>query len=325
MTQKLVWLDCDPGHDDAFAIMLAGHHSAISLLGISTAAGNQTIEKTTTNALKVLELSGLHHIDVVPGQAVPLLRPPMTCPEIHGNTGLDCNTFIPPPSKKPLQAKKAIFHMFEVINSAPSPVTIIATACLTNVALVLIIFPEIKPKIQEIVLLGGAIGIGNMAPAAEFNILVDPEAAKIVFESGVRVVMVPLEVSHTALVTQDIRDRIAAMGTRFAAIMVDWLLFFRKTYEEVFRFVDPPLHDPLAVAYVIAPHLFTVTHMRVDIETSSPLCAGRTVCDIFNMSANPKNAIVATKVNVEAFWDLLLDALKKANAVSYLNVPSLPA
>lgn len=316
--KKLVWLDCDPGHDDAFAIMLAGHNPSLHLLGISTAAGNQTLEKTTTNALKVLDISGLDHIDVVPGQAVPLIRPVLICPEIHGTTGLDCHTWIPPASKKPLD-KKGIIHMYEVINSAPAPVTIIATAALTNVALLFMVYPEIKSKVADVVLLGGSIGIGNISPAAEFNILVDPEAAKVVFESGVPVVMVPLEVSHTALVTPAILDRLRSFNSRFSSVLVDLLLFFKQSYTDVFRFVDPPLHDPLAVAYVIAPELFTTSLMRVDVETASPLCAGRTVCDIFHMSKLAKNVTVATKVDVDAFWDLLIESLKRANEVSHLN------
>jgi len=168
-------------------------------------------------------------------------------------------------------------------------------------------------------MLGGAIGIGNMAPAAEFNILVDPEAAKVVFESGVRVVMVPLEVSHTAIVSPSVLAKIQSFNSPFGSVLVDLLLFFQKTYKEVFRFEHPPLHDPLAVAYVINPLLFTVELMRVDVETSSPLCAGRTVCDIYHMSTVPKNVHVALKVNVDEFWNLLLSSLTKANQLSPLN------
>jgi len=317
-TQQLVWLDCDPGHDDAFAIILAGHNEHIKLLGVSTAAGNQTIDKTTRNALKVLSVCGLDHIDVVPGQALPLMRAPMICPEIHGSTGLDCMVGFPPIAKECLK-KKAIFHMYDVIGSSSQPVVLVATACLTNVALLLTVFPEIVPHISKIVLLGGAIGLGNMSPAAEFNILVDPEAAKIVFESGVPIVMVPLEVSHTALVTPDIVARISQMSSPFSVLMVDLLMFFKKTYEDVFRFTYPPLHDPLAVAYAINPNMFTTTLMRVDIETSSPLCSGRTVCDVYNMSPLKKNVWVATKVNVDLFWDMMIAALEKANKVSFLN------
>eukprot|EP01114_Cavostelium_apophysatum_P000317 TRINITY_DN10298_c0_g1_i2.p1 TRINITY_DN10298_c0_g1~~TRINITY_DN10298_c0_g1_i2.p1 ORF type:complete len:237 (+),score=65.86 TRINITY_DN10298_c0_g1_i2:363-1073(+) len=210
--------------------------------------------------------------------------------------------------------------MYEVIAAQSEPVTLIVTGCHTNVALLFSLFPEVKEQIEEVVMLGGAIGIGNITPAAEFNILIDPEAAKIVFESGVPIVMVPLEVSHTALVTPQIKSRIAQMGTPYSVLAVDLLSFFEESYRTVFNFEFPPLHDPLAVAYVIHPEIFTATLMRVDIETSSELSSGRTLCDIFQMSKLKKNALVATKVDVEAFWNLQIDAIKRANAVSKLNV-----
>jgi len=155
-----------------------------------------------------------------------------------------------------------------------------------------------------------------MSPAAEWNIMVDPEAAKIVFESGVDLVMIPIEVSHTALVTEEIIKRISMMNSQFSELLVDLLLYFKQTYKDVFKFDNPPLHDPLAVAYVIDPTLFKTELMRVDIETMSPLCRGRTLCDIYHMSYAPKNVNVALSVNVTKFWDLLLDALALANAKS---------
>lgn len=163
------------------------------------------------------------------------------------------------------------------------------------------------------------MGVGNISPAAEFNMLVDPEAAKIVFESGVPLYMVPLEVSHSVLVTPQVIDKINQLNSPFAALMIDLLTFFAKSYKDVFRFEYPPLHDPLAVAYCIDPSIFEMELMRVDIETSSPLCRGRTVCDIFHFSGKPKNVFVGQKVKVEAFWKLLLDALISANKVSCLN------
>jgi len=266
-----VWLDCDPGHDDAFAIVLCGHNLKLKLLGISTVAGNQSVEKTTQNALTILNLAGLSYIDVVPGQATPLLRPSKVCPEIHGSSGLDCSIPLPTPKKKCL-FKKAIIHMSEVIAEYPEPVTLIATGCLTNYALLLSIYPELKGRIKELVLLGGAMGIGNISPVAEFNILLDPEAAKIIFESGIRIVMIPLEVSHTVLVTQKILERISSLGsTLFSKIMIELLVFFSDTYKKVFKFEYPPLHDPLAVSYVIDPSIFDTELMRVDIEITSEL------------------------------------------------------
>jgi len=322
-------LDCDPGHDDAFAILLAGHNPRINLLGISTVAGNQTVEKTTNNAQRITSVGGLSHIKIVKGQAVPLVRPSQICPEIHGESGMDCSDAFSVMLKQQtshsadqIVNKKAVNYMFEVIDNETKygdKVTLVATGCLTNVALLLTIYPEVKQKLDKIVILGGAIGFGNITPAAEFNILIDPEAAKIVFESGVHFVMVPLEVSHTALVTSEVIERIRDMKTPFSALCVDLLMFFMKQYKEVFGFEHPPLHDPVAVAYVINPSLFQTKFVRVDIETSSELCSGRTVCDMFGMSKKPKNVHVAEKVDVEAFWNLLLDALRSANSLSSLN------
>ncbi|KAH3763043.1 N-D-ribosylpurine ribohydrolase [Pelomyxa schiedti] len=315
--RRKVWLDCDPGHDDAFAIILAGTNEAIELLGISTVAGNQTVENTTRNALRMCELSGIN-VDVVKGQAFPLMRPSRICPEIHGISGLDSNFKLPPPTKLPL-AKKAVLHMADVILASPEPIILVATACLTNVALLLSLFPECKEHIEKIVLLGGAIGCGNITPSAEFNILVDPEAARMVFESGVDIVMVPIDVSHTVLVTPEVKQRIVQLGTTYSAFLGELLMFFSESYKTVFGFDFPPLHDPLAVAYVIDPGLFTTTKMRVDIETSSDLCAGETICDIYGMSHKPKNVLVARSVNVPKFWDLLLHSITLANSQSPLS------
>ncbi|GAM26742.1 hypothetical protein SAMD00019534_099170 [Acytostelium subglobosum LB1] len=231
---RYVWLDCDPGHDDAFAIMMAGHSQSLTLLGISTVAGNQTLEKTTINALKVCKISGLESIDVVKGIGKPLLRQSRVCPEIHGETGLDSSIVLDVETKQPLQ-KNAIVHMADTIKSTyathNSKTTIIATACLTNVALLFSVFPEVIELVESVTLLGGAMTTGNMTPVAEFNILVDPEAAKMVFDSGVKVVMVPLEISHKALITKDILERIAAIGnTKFITLTIELLKFFANTY-----------------------------------------------------------------------------------------------
>lgn len=220
-SKKLVWLDCDPGHDDAMAIILAGYAPELSLLGISTVGGNQTLEKTTYNALLIAHAAGLEHLDVVPGQPFPLMLPNLICPEIHGETGLDGVT-LPVPRKQPL-AKKGVLHLAEMLAAAPEPVTLIFTGRLTNAALLLTLFPELKPRIAEFVLMGGAIGLGNTHPCAEFNIQTDPEAAKVVFDSGLRVVMVPLEVTHTALVTADVLRELEAIGWVSASVSLPFL------------------------------------------------------------------------------------------------------
>ena len=210
--------------------------------------------------------------------------------------------------------------MSKHLRAAPEPVTIIATGPLTNIALLLVNQPDIVKHIDRIVLMGGACGVGNTGPVAEFNIQVDPESAHIVFESGVRIVMIPLEVTHTALVNQQVLEKIGSLSSRFSQLMTDLLLFFRSTYKEVFFMDDPPLHDPCAVAFVIDETLFQGRLMRVDVEVASSLSYGQTVCDMFGMSKKPKNVHVCLKMDVERFWNLVQECLHKANAASPVNI-----
>ncbi|KAF8061292.1 iunH [Scenedesmus sp. PABB004] len=323
-----VWLDCDPGHDDAMAIMLAGHSPALELLGVSTVASNQSVDKTTRNALDVLHWVGLGHVGVAMGQARPLLRPILLCPEIHGDSGLDGpagGPLLPHCGRAPLPGK-GVTLMAEAIarSAAAAPrgaprVQLICTGALTNAALLLLLHPELVELI-DVTIMGGALGLGNTGAVAEFNIQVDPEAAKVVFESGVRLTMVPLEVTHTALVSGAVLQRIAAPPTPFRALVGQLLTFFEGTYRDVFGFdAGPPLHDPCAVAAVIAPELFEFETMRVDIETTSPLSAGQTVCDVRHVSKAPRNCRVARRMDVAAFWELMLAAVDAADAVAPMN------
>ncbi|KAF0984787.1 hypothetical protein FDP41_000686 [Naegleria fowleri] len=317
--KHLVWLDCDPGHDDFFAILMCIHPD-IKLLGISTVGGNQTVEKTTLNALKAITAIGPDFADVpvVKGQAKPMVRPAKHCAEIHGETGLDGPTF-PKLTKTAITDEKAVNYMYKVINSQDRPVNLICTGQFTNAALLLILYPEIKSKIAQIIVMGGAIGFGNTSPAAEFNIEGDPEAASVLFESGLKVVMCPLEVTHTVLATPQILERCDKMNSKFGAICKELLLFFKDTYKRVFFMEDPPLHDPCTIAYLLNPSLFTLEFMRVDVECSSRFCNGRTVCDVYHMSNQPKNVHVATKVNVAGFWELLFECLHLVDKATCLN------
>jgi len=294
----------------------------LNLLGISTIMGNQTLEKTTDNALKVLKISGLDHIDVVAGQRKSILGVIAACPEIHGDSGLDTAHGVMPniQTKGPIN-EVAVVRMNRIISQSKTPVTLIATAALTNYALLITVFPEIMKKIDKIIVLGGAIGVGNIGPVMEWNILVDPHAAKIVFESGLKIVQIPLEVTHTCLVTDNIIKELKSWNTPFSALLVDLLYFFAKAYKEVFNFDYPPLHDPLAVAYAIQPELFETHFVRVDIETISELSRGQTICDIFHRTGKPKNVHLAIKVDVPKFWDLMIDAFKQSNLNSPLNTP----
>ena len=296
--REKVWIDCDPGHDDAFALMLAGHSPCLEVVGVSTSAGNQTLAKTTKNALDVLFASGLGHLPVYAGQEQPLLRSVTVCPEIHGDSGLGGPTFAAH-ALTLASSTPAFLRLHEVLTehaaaasaadaaaSEDNRLTIICTGPLTNLALLLVAFPRDAVLIRRVVLMGGAIGAGNTRPTSEFNIEVDPEAAKVVFDSGIPVVMVPLEVTHTALVRpaviESLRRRLSvdpasasAALTPFGRVVIDLLLFFEQSYREFFGFDDgPPLHDPCAVFYLIAPECFKCADMRVDIETASPLCYG---------------------------------------------------
>lgn len=343
MEPTAVWIDCDPGwyldvasnpirtfsqmfplratgHDDMMALILAGHHPSLRVLGVSTSAGNQTLAKTTINALKVLHISGMQDVEVFPGSSKPIMRPELICPEIHGDSGLDGADF-PTIPRMPSIQKKAITAMFDAFSSLPlgRKGVLICTGCMTNVALLLTVYPEVRDFIDRVCIMGGAIGLGNTSPAAEFNIQIDPEAAKIVFDFGIPVTMVPLECTHTALVTNRVLMRLDALNSHFGKLLRDLLLFFKESYEKTFGFSDPPLHDPCAVAWLIAPHIFKARLMRVDVETQSELTAGRTVCDVYAMSGKKKNVLVCESMDVESFWDLMLEAVERANAVSCLN------
>ncbi|EGG19258.1 N-D-ribosylpurine ribohydrolase [Cavenderia fasciculata] len=308
-------------HDDAFAIMMCGHDPSLNLLGISTVVGNQTVEKTTINALRVCKFSSMEHVDIVKGAGKPVVRDALICPEIHGDTGLDSSIVIDVETKAPLPGK-AINVMYEyiekVFRETGQQTTIIATASLTNVALLFAVYPEIKEMIESVTLLGGAMTTGNIGPVAEFNIMVDPEAAKMCFESGVKIVMVPLEVSHRALIDSHIVDRIQKIGdTNFIKLCVELLKFFAENYKTMFGMEHPPLHDPLAVAHVINPSIFKTRHLRVDVECTSHLSFGQTVCDVWNMSKLPKNVHVAVEVDIDKFFDLLIDSIDKILTILY--------
>ena len=340
-------LDCDPGHDDAFAILLAALHPRLRLLGLTTTAGNQTLHKTTTNALNVLHIANAAQVPVVPGRHEPLMRQAVVAEVIHGVSGLD-GAEVPGATQQPHQQRVTDFiyetakqhlkahHSLPQLPAAleqpfttpassfgnPDGLTIIATGPLTNIALTLLAYPDIKLLIKEIVLMGGAIGLGNVTPAAEFNIYVDPEAASIVFNSGLPVTMVPLEVTHTALCTDAVLSSIRALQSPFSRLLVELLLFFAQSYTSTYGFPAPPLHDPCAVAYVIDPSLFEAQWMHVSVECGvSGGQAGRTVCDVYGVLASKqKNVRVCQRMDVDKFWTMMLAAIVEADKRSPMNV-----
>jgi inosine-uridine nucleoside N-ribohydrolase len=316
-----VWLDCDPGQDDMMAIILAAYNDRIHLLGISTVAGNHTVDNVTQNTLNILELTDLNYIDVVKGVSSALTKTTFTVTQqVHGKTGMD-GAKLPFSGKSPLP-KNAIVHLYETILSHPKPVTIVATGALTNIALLLKIFPEVVTKIEEIVIMGGAIAECNVDSGIEFNIANDPEAAHLVFHSDLKVTMVPLDVTHTVLCTKEIINKFVEMDTEFSKIITDCLMFYADEYFKQYKMIGAPLHDPCAVAFVINRELFEYSLMNVEVETQSSLSRGRTVCDLYGSSDRPKNVQVCTKIDVDRFWNLMFDAVERANSQSKYGIPT---
>ncbi|EIV99397.1 pyrimidine-specific ribonucleoside hydrolase RihA [Thermoanaerobacter siderophilus] len=307
--RKPVIIDCDPGHDDAIALLLAFANDKLDVKAVTTVAGNQTIEKTFNNALKVLSFAGINTV-VSKGAEKPLLRDLITAPEVHGDSGLD-GPELPPPNFKP-SSKNAVETIMEVINESNEKITIIPTGPLTNIATVLLSNPEIKAKIERIVLMGGSMIGGNWTPAAEFNILVDPEAASIVFNSGVPITMCGLDVTHKAQIYKEEVEEIRNIGNK-VAIMVAELLDFYGKFHERFGFKGMPLHDPVAVAYVIDPTIVTTQSFYVEIEIKGEFTNGCTVVDYYYVLKKPKNVEVVLDIDRERFIKMLYDAMRKYN------------
>jgi inosine-uridine nucleoside N-ribohydrolase len=301
-----VILDCDPGHDDAIALLLALASPEVELLAVTTVAGNSTLERTTANALRVLDLAGRADIPVAAGADVPLVRPRVIADHVHGASGLD-GPALPPPSREP-SPLHAVELLAETLLAAPRPVTLVPTGPLTNVALLLAQHPEAAARIERVVLMGGAIGEGNVTPAAEFNIWFDPEAAARVFASGLDVTMVGLDVTHKALLTPERGERLRVAGTvgRFVAELLD---FFSRYHRDTYGWSGAPIHDAVAMAHVLRPDLLTTLHRNVEIDCASELCRGRTVVDRWARSGRPANAHVAVEIDAEAFLVLLEERL----------------
>ena len=297
-----ILLDCDPGHDDAIALLLALASPEVELLGVTTVAGNQTVEKTTVNALRVLELAGRRDVPVAAGAGRPLVREPFVAAYVHGETGLD-GTELPEPQRDPV-AQPAVDFLADRVAGA----TLVPTGPLTNVALLLASRPEARP--ERIVLMGGAIAEGNVTPAAEFNVWADPEAAKRVFASGIDLTMVGLDVTHKALVTTEHKERLRAAG-RVARAVAELLDFYDRFHHEVYGFDGSPIHDAVALAYVFRPDLLETRELNVEIDCESELCRGRTVVDLWRRTGLEPNAHVAVGIDSERFLDLLHQRLAR--------------
>jgi inosine-uridine nucleoside N-ribohydrolase len=295
-----ILIDCDPGHDDAIALLLALASPELELLGVTTVAGNQTLAKTTANAIRVLDFVGRDDVTIAAGADRPLVRDPFVAAYVHGETGLD-GPDLPPPQREPL-ARHAVDFLAERVAGT----TLVAVGPLTNVALLLARHPEARP--DRIVLMGGSIGLGNVTPAAEFNIWADPEAAARVFESGLDLTMVGLDVTHQALLLDADAERLRASG-RTGQMVAELYDFFARFHTETYGFEGAPIHDAVALAYVYRPELIETKRCHVAIECGSELTRGRTVVDLWRRTGEEPNAHVAFGIDGRAFVQLLLERL----------------
>ncbi len=295
-------LDCDPGHDDAIALLLALASPELELLGVTTTYGNQTLAKTTANALRILELVGRTEIPVAAGADRPLERELVVAAHVHGESGLD-GPVLPEASTGPATSD-AVTFLAEQMGNASEPVAIVATGPLTNIARYLAAHGT--AGIARIVVMGGAIAEGNFTPAAEFNIWCDPEAAAAVFDCGLDVSMMGLDVTHKALLGPAVEARLRANG-RVGAFVADLNVYFTRYHRETYGWDGAPIHDAVAVAHVIRPGLVETRHRNVQIELESELCRGRTVVDLWRRTDRPPNVDVGVDLDVEGFFDLLVE------------------
>lgn len=308
MTTRKIIMDCDPGHDDAIAIILAAAQPTLEILAITTVSGNAEIEKTTDNALKICDLVSLTDVMVSKGASEPLVRLRETAPGIHGDSGLD-GPELPVPSRS-WSEEHGADTIIRLVKASTEPVTLLPTGPLTNIALALTKAPEIKKNIEEIVLMGGGT-FGNWTPTAEFNIWADPEAARKVFESGIPTVVMGLDITHQALATKEVIEQVNKIDNHVSNVVGELLVFFASTYKEMFDFDGAPVHDVLTVAYLVAPELFKMKDVNIVVETKGEFTAGTTLIDLHGVTGREVNAKFGVELNVEGFWKLMIDALKK--------------
>ncbi|HBD80367.1 MAG TPA: pyrimidine-specific ribonucleoside hydrolase RihA [Leclercia adecarboxylata] len=301
-------LDCDPGHDDAIALVLALASPELEVKAVTSSAGNQTPDKTLRNVLRMLTLLKRSDIPVAGGAVKPLMRDLIIADNVHGETGLD-GPALPEPDFAP-QNCTAVELMAKVLRESPEPVTLVATGPQTNVALLLNSHPELHAKIARIVIMGGAMGLGNWTPAAEFNIYVDPEAAEIVFQSGIPVVMAGLDVTHRAQIMADDIERFRAINNPVARTVAELLDFFMEYHKtEKWGFQGAPLHDPCTIAWLLKPEIFTTARRWVGVEMQGKYTQGMTVVDYYMLSGNEPNTDIMLDIDRQAFVDLLAERL----------------
>ena len=308
--RRKIIIDTDPGQDDAFALLLAlASPEELEVLGICAVAGNVSLEWTVRNTRIICELAGKPETKVFAGCAAPLKRALVTAEHVHGKTGLDGPVMVEPTMT--LQDQHAVDFLIETLRREPSgSVTLCPLGPLTNIATAFVQAPDIKARVQEIVLMGGAyFEVGNITPAAEFNIYVDPEAAEIVFKSGVPLVVMPLDVTHKVLTTRARVEAFRALGSQVGRVAAEWADFFERFDMAKYGMDGAPLHDPCVIAYLLQPDLFSGRHINVEIETQSELTLGMTVADWWGVTDRPANALFMGSVNADGFFTLLTERL----------------
>lgn len=303
-------IDTDPGQDDAVAILLALASPELEVKAITTVAGNVPLPLTTENALRVVELANRTEVAVYAGCPRPMLRPLLTAEHVHGKSGLDGSDL--PPAKIAARAQHAVAFLIEALAQAPEPITLVPIGPLTNIALALVARPAIQANIREIVLMGGAWKTGgNTSPAAEFNILVDPHAADVVFRAGIPIVMMPLDVTHQNLTTPERLERIRAIGTKLAQTVANMLAFYDRHDIEKYGMPGGPLHDPTTIAYLLKPDLFGGKKVHVAIETADTPAQGTTIVDWWGKTKAEPNALFVNAIDSDGFYRLLLQRLAR--------------
>jgi purine nucleosidase len=312
MDARRLIIDCDPGQDDAVALLLAfASKDELDLAGITCVAGNVALRMTVRNALRIRELADRHDVPVFAGCPRPMMRKLETAEEVHGKTGLD-GVNLPEPSLG-VDPRHAVSFIIEACRSAPGgELTLCPIGPLTNIALALIMAPDISSHIREIVLMGGsALGLGNITPAAEFNIYVDPQAAKVVFDSGIHLTMLGLDVTRKAIATPVLRAAIEAVDTPVAKAVGQILTYYDRRDVERYGATGAPLHDPCVIAYILRPELFDGRECHVAVETAEGVALGRTVTDWWGKSDKPVNCRVITEIDADGFFNLLTEYLGK--------------
>ncbi len=307
MNREKIILDCDPGHDDAVAMMIAAISPKIDLLGITVVAGNQKLEKTVKNALKVCNHLNLN-VPVYSGMSRPMIREQVIADDIHGETGLDGPVF--EEVKIEVEKKHAVNFIIDTLMNSEEKITLVPTGPLTNIAMAMRFEPRIIEKIKRIILMGGAYQLGNITPAAEFNILADPDAAHVVFTSGIDLTMMGLDLTRQAQATSEVIDKIKSLNNKASELFVDLMEFFASTQKEVFGWPAPPVHDPTTIAYIIDPSCIEVKPMFCEVEIWSERSYGRTLCDYFGILKKKPNVDVAVKLDFDKFWNIIYENLK---------------